>query len=368
MNKPILFRPAGVALAVATAALFCGPSARALERPGTELKIFQFPANAIPRIDADASDWEIVPDSYAIGANELRDAVVNKGAKPNPSNLDVSVKVGWVKGINQLYFLYEAYDDYWDFAQAGRHNDIFEVVVDGDLSGGPFIKNNHPNKQLDPMAAHFLFHGVHAQNYHIMTSHEGQDWAFVWGSQPWIKDLPWGNAAYSYDFKPGENGKLTLEFWITPFDYAPPDPARAVVSKLTENEIIGMSWAILDYDDVNKRDYTGFWSLSHTQPMVGDADHMVAFRLAPLEARFRKALEPAWSFRVLDMDRRLVAFQDMSYGDIRSWRWDFGDGKTSSEQHPLHAYEKAGEYVVRLVVEGPAGRAGHTRVRAVAVK
>ena len=129
-----------------------------------------------------------------------------------------------------------------------------------------------------------------------------------------------------------------------------------------------MSWAILDYDDVDKRDYTGFWSLSHTREMVGDADHMLAFRLTPLEERFRRALEPAWSFQVLDMDRRLVTFQDMSYGDIRSWRWDFGDGTESHEQHPLHAYEEAGEYVVTLVVEGPAGTARHTRVRAVAVK
>jgi hypothetical protein len=95
---------------------------------------------------------------------------------------------------------------------------------------------------------------------------------------------------------------------------------------------------------------------------------MTAFRLMPLEERFHKALEPAWNFRVLDMRRRLVAFQDMSYGDIRSWEWDFGDGGTSNEQHPLHAYAEPGEYVVTLRVEGPAGQARHTRVRAVAVK
>ncbi len=340
----------------------------ALERPGVEFQIFQFPADAIPRIDGDASDWDIVPDSYAVGSDQLRDAIVNKGAAPDPKNLDVKVKVGWVKGINQLYFLYEAYDDYWDFALANRHNDIFEVVVDGDLSGGPFIKNKHPNDRLAPMDAHFLFHGVHAQNYHIMTPNAGQDWAFVWGSQPWAKDLPWGNAAFKYDFKPGESGKLTLEFWITPFDYAPPDPARAVVSQLVENEIIGMSWAILDYDDVDKTDYTGFYSLSHDSEMVGDANHLVAFRLMPLEERFHKPIEAAWKFFTLDMSRRLIAFQDMSHGEIRSWRWDFGDGKTATEQHPLHAYAEPGEYVVTLVVEGPAGKANHTSVRAVAVR
>ena len=29
--------------------------------------------------------------------------------KPDPKELDVHVKVGWVKGLNRLYFLYEAY-------------------------------------------------------------------------------------------------------------------------------------------------------------------------------------------------------------------------------------------------------------------
>jgi hypothetical protein len=63
----------------------------------------------------------------------------HKHAKPDPKDLDIKVKVGWVKGLNRLYFLYEAYDNYWDFADPGLHNDTFEVVVDGDRSGGPLI-------------------------------------------------------------------------------------------------------------------------------------------------------------------------------------------------------------------------------------
>ena len=35
----------------------------ALARPGVEFKIFQFPADKIPRIDGDPSDWSIVPES-----------------------------------------------------------------------------------------------------------------------------------------------------------------------------------------------------------------------------------------------------------------------------------------------------------------
>jgi PKD repeat protein len=88
----------------------------------------------------------------------------------------------------------------------------------------------------------------------------------------------------------------------------------------------------------------------------------------PLEPQFQKPIEAKWSFRVLDMNRRLVAFQDESIGKITSWRWDFGDGTTSTEQHPLHTYEKAGQYVVTLYIEGPAGKSRMSKVWDVTVR
>lgn len=334
-----------------------------LERPNVEYKIFQFPANQIPRIDGDSADWALVPDSYKIGSDQLKDTVGGRGEKRDPKNLDVSVKVGWVKGLNQLYFLYEAYDNYWDFASTDLHNDIFEVVVDGDLSGGPLIRQMHPNLKLkDKLETHALFHGVHAQNYHIFTPAEGKDWAMVWGSQPWIKQLPWANAACKYNFKHGEKGKLILEFFITPFDYAPPDPATAVPSKLLENKVIGMSWSILDYDDEKAERFSAFWNLSHKTTMYGDASDLVAFRLMPLEKNLRKPIQADWTFQVISPARRHVAFEDQSYGNIKSWKWDFGDGQTSAEQNPQHSYQKPGEFVVTLTVEGPDGKARRSKV------
>ena len=338
----------------------------ALERPGVEFKVFQFPADKIPRIDGNADDWAIVPESYAIGSDQLKDTVNN--TKRDPKDLDVKVKVGWVKGLNRLYFLYEAYDNYWDFSHRDLHNDIFELVVDGDMSGGPFIKQMHPAK-LDPAEAHFTFHGVHAQNYHIFTPADGKDWTMVWGCQPWIKNLPYANAAYNYNFKHGESGKLTLEFFITPFDYAPYEgPSGAVESKLWENKRIGMSWAVLDYDDDKAERYRAFWNLSHKTTMYGNASDLVAFRLMPIEPALRKAVEADWSFQVVSMERRQVAFEDRSYGEITAWRWDFGDGTKSAERHPAHRFEKAGEYVVTLEVEGPKGKARRTKVWDVVLK
>ncbi len=357
--------------------------ASALEKEVT-YKIFQFPANKIPRIDGDKSDWDIVPDDYTIGTDQLaRDNW--SGQHPDPSNIDVKVKVGWVKGMNKLFFLYEASDNFWDFNRPGVVGDIFELVVDGDRSGGPFISRFHPATQpaggrgaQDPpetpsadrfvgaREAWFNFQNNQAQNYHIFTPAEGKDWCMAWGPQAsWIKSLPYSNVAYNYTFKNGESGKLIMELMITPFDYAGAEgPARAVESVLTENKIIGMCWAVLDADGGGNQ----FWNLSPKHTMYGQASELCAFKLMPLDAKFQKPIDAKWSFKILDIPRKVVAFQDESIGKVTSWAWDFGDGKTSTEQNPVHTYERAGNFVVTLTVEGPDGKSKLEKVWDVTLK
>ena len=41
--------------------------AAAADRPGTIYKIFQFPADHIPRVDGNTDDWKIAPAEFAIG-------------------------------------------------------------------------------------------------------------------------------------------------------------------------------------------------------------------------------------------------------------------------------------------------------------
>jgi hypothetical protein len=357
--------------------------ARALERPEITFKVFQFPPNMIPRIDGNDDDWAMVPDSYAIGMDQLVNteaplvsdlSSAREETPRDPKKLDVKVKVGWVKGLNRLYFLYEAYKDYWDFSAPGLHNDIFEVVVDGDLSGGPLIDQYHNDvwtqqavgdmSKLDPRIsssdAYFAQQGAHAQNYHIFTPALDKDWTMDWGCAQYTKELPYANHAIKYNFKPGEPGKLVLEFYITPFDYAGCEgPDRAVESVLTENKLIGLSWAVIAYHDP-KSNARQFWNLSHKQTFFGNASELVGFRLMPLEPQFQKPIDSQWTYNIVDMDRRLVAFKDQSVGQITSWKWDFGDGATSTEQNPIHQYAdtrpgREGDYSVTLEVTGPKG-------------
>jgi PKD repeat protein len=83
----------------------------------------------------------------------------------------------------------------------------------------------------------------------------------------------------------------------------------------------------------------------------------------PMDANLRKKpVEANWSFQVVDKTARKVAFHDESYGKITSWKWDFGDGETSTEQHPIHTYNKPGEFVVILYAEGPEGKDRRSKV------
>jgi hypothetical protein len=365
------FALAAVALAAA------GMPARALDRPDVTFKIFQFPPDKIPRMDGSADDWALVPDDYVVGSDQF----VNDGnpaVKLDPKNLDVKVKVGWVKGENRLYFLYQATDDVCDYGQPGLHNDTFEVIVDADKSGGNLIARNHPPVLAAPAGAEktaalwdawFTVQSVHAQNYHVFVPAVDKDWCMMWGPQaPWIKGLPWSNYAATCTAKPGEAGKVTAEFWITPFDRADPaGPEKSAPSKLVEGETIALSWAVMDYDDP-KSERHPFWNLSRTHGMFGDASHLCAFKLMPLEPAFAKKIDARWSFALADEKGRVIAFKDESVGKVTGWKWDFGDRQTSTEQNPRHAYKDPGNYIVTLEVEGPDGTSKRQKVWDVTLK
>jgi len=115
----------------------------------------------------------------------------------------------------------------------------------------------------------------------------------------------------------------------------------------------------LDYDGGARE---GHVNLAHNVEMVKNASYLCAFKLMPVEDNLLPKLRSAWSFTVLDHDRNLVSFQDESIGKVERWTWDFGDGNTSNEQHPIHQFSEKGVHkVITLTVEGPSGTSKRTR-------
>src|SRR5581483_9688453 len=60
-----------------------------------------------------------------------------------------------------------------------------------------------------------------------------------------------------------------------------------------------------------------------------------------------------------------VAFTDQSAGSPASWSWSFGDGFTSSQRNPQHAFASAGTYSVTLTVANAVSSSTVTRAVAV---
>ncbi len=80
------------------------------------------------------------------------------------------------------------------------------------------------------------------------------------------------------------------------------------------------------------------------------------YRLGPLSGSPCDTLGPVASFIYEDTDTTAqVRFTDQSAKEPTSWHWDFGDGMTSTEEHPLHTYLTPGTYEVCLWVENRFG-------------
>jgi len=80
------------------------------------------------------------------------------------------------------------------------------------------------------------------------------------------------------------------------------------------------------------------------------------FNQAPVASFMWSPFEP--------LARADISFTDQSTdsgglfggGGITQWRWDFGDGDSSTAPNPKHEYDKSGQYTVRLTVTDDAGK------------
>ncbi len=63
-----------------------------------------------------------------------------------------------------------------------------------------------------------------------------------------------------------------------------------------------------------------------------------------------------------------VCFTDTSSNSPAAWSWDFGDGATSTDQHPTHMYETVGNYTVSLQASNSDGSNSTTKSDFISVR
>jgi len=83
---------------------------------------------------------------------------------------------------------------------------------------------------------------------------------------------------------------------------------------------------------------------------------------SPLTVQFTDTSTcPASLINYVDGTIYTTSIESASIGGITTWTWDFGDGTTSNERNPIHTYQNAGTYTVRLTVVGPRGSDTETK-------
>ena len=126
----------------------------------------------------------------------------------------------------------------------------------------------------------------------------------------------------------------------------------AFTGRAIEGEITGWKW---DFGDGTTGDGA---SVQHRFRAPGEYVVVLTFSNDEYSGSVRRSVHigPPVSARIVPLDAepiagRPVAFSaKMSAGDIRSYRWDFGDGKTAEGLEAQHVYTKAGVYRATLTV------------------
>ena len=102
----------------------------------------------------------------------------------------------------------------------------------------------------------------------------------------------------------------------------------------------------------------GLVGYSQALLVAGSSDVLFCNAVDLTPGTFLTAIRPSAAFTnsaSTGLAPHTVSFIDNSAGSITSWAWDFGDGTTSSAQHPSHTYNTPGIYDVSLRIAGPGG-------------
>ena len=241
---------------------------------GTVLGIWQWPLEALPVMDGDLSEWEVVPDSLWLDLNTLdadgnplfwaRDweaqspAAGRYGTEADPADLTMRFAIGWNDETDRLYFAQQRHDDLFDRRDSDEPislcvgHDGVDVHVDADHSGLPnaecysdFGCDIIYDRGRSAQQALFLFPSISVTSSYL-------DWHWMWmSSATWHDKEPYSCCpdAYTLEGEHGAEGVLIAEWWSVYYNDLDHDsPANSVQAELSEGQIIGMGIAFCDDD------------------------------------------------------------------------------------------------------------------------
>lgn len=263
--------------------------------PGEFYFAVQFPDNAIPTIDGDISEWDIVPPTpYTIRNDRLfaSDANINVAGRGevDPGDMTIRHLIGWNNSDNKLYFMTEVFDNVHNTDRTNPsqfwQDDALEIEVNPDATS--YEEHNLEGQPISNVSYKFAVPPVDGQ-YQFYRPLSSLTW-LVDGSK-WIK--------FGWKYEGEEFGESTYyyEVAITPILSMPTDEATALsglqVFDLEENGIIHVTVNVGDFDEPCSEcgcsSYQGFWSMS-AEPSCCNANADLV--LAELDPQLVSATTP----------------------------------------------------------------------------
>jgi len=283
----------GLCLAAAIVAMTS--VAVAHEPPGETFFLFQFPLNAVPVMDGDISDWDIVPDLFWIdmegrGQGQLQETV--RGVTDvDLADINAIHIPAWNAENNRVYFMSHVVDEFLhnsreNFASINWDDDA-EYFIDADHSGG----SSYEGAWMDlPIEEGNKLLYTTAQTYQMMVPPLNGYWIFVYrrGTNWWLTDgqsllaPAYLDAGFKRIGETGGPGQYFYEMMVTPWeriDHAGPDASTIV--DLDVGMVIHLGVTHKDYDLTET--YEGSFDFPYQHSMFRDADLMADFELLPVD-------------------------------------------------------------------------------------
>ena len=305
--------------ALLTLGVFIGVSAAsAHEPPGVVNFAFAFPTNAIPTMDGDLSDWDMVPEAYWITREDhLEETVIGNDTELRLDDFNARHVLAWNEQTNRMYTFADVVDDYLkrdkEDPSGVDWDDGYDFIVDADHSGGDLWNSDwHAEEHDDQIDLVF----VNGQNYRMYTPPLDGYHIFMLGrgfvgndnfltdgrtiSMPQYLEFGWSVEGENY----GPNTR-TYELMFTPWEnmYRGEDgEARSTIVDLEVGRIIHAGMEYKDFD-----------------VPVEDERYSAAYDWPPTHDIWRIA-QVLGDFELLDVDTDLFpsAVESDTWGRIKS--------------------------------------------------
>lgn len=271
--------------AVCVFVLGAAVTARAHSPEGELFFAVQFPDNAVPVMDGDISEWDIVPESPYHLRNDRLSApdpsilTAPRGSQ-DPSDLNMHHIVGWNNAQNKLYFMSEVFDNIHniDREDVARFWDDDALEIEVNPSAVAAGEKNLEGQPVNQFSYKWSVPPLEGQYQYIEPI----------STYTWFQDgTEFIDFGWAFDGEMFGESTYYYEMAIIPILALSRDEASSregsEILDLEEGTTIHFSVNVGDIDETGGEDnYNSFWGVSTDVPCCNATSDLVMAELDPL--------------------------------------------------------------------------------------